>query len=256
MRSLTSMSLRMRTVAVIAGLVLSCWPGTQPAPAARAETGVAGKTVVLDPGHAGGNDGNLSRQVSNGRGGTKDCQTTGTSTDGGYPEHSFNWDVVQRIDAELRALGVHTVLTRSDDTSPGPCVDARAATANAAHPDAIVSIHADGAPAGGHGFHVNYSAPPLNDAQSGPAVQLATTMRDALAGAGLAESTYLGSNGLYGRSDLAGLNLADYPAVLVELGNMRNPGDAAAMTSADGRARYAEAVTSGIVAYLQRGATG
>ena len=28
------------------------------------------------------------------------------------------------------------------------------------------------------------------------------------------------------------------------------------MTSADGRARYAEAVTSGIVAYLQRGATG
>ena len=58
MRSLTSMSLRMRTVAVIAGLVLSCWPGSPAAPGARADTGVAGKTVVLDPGHAGGNDGN------------------------------------------------------------------------------------------------------------------------------------------------------------------------------------------------------
>ena len=28
----------------------------------------------------------------------------------------------------------------------------------------------------------------------------------------------IGSGGLYGRADLAGLNLADYPAVLVELG--------------------------------------
>ena len=92
MRSLTSMSLRMRTVAVIAGLVLSCWPGSPAAPGARADTGVAGKTVVLDPGHAGGNDGNLSRQVPNGRGGTKDCQASGTSTEDGLAEHTFAWD--------------------------------------------------------------------------------------------------------------------------------------------------------------------
>ena len=75
-------------------------------------------------------------------------------------------------------------------------------------------------------------------------------MRDSLVAAGLLESTYIGSDGLYGRADLAGLNLAQYPAVLVELGNMRNADEAAQMQSADGRARYAAAVTQGVIAYL------
>ena len=35
-------------------------------------------------------------------------------------------------------------------------------TLGAMRPDAIVSIHADGGPASGSGFHVNYSSPPLN----------------------------------------------------------------------------------------------
>ncbi|ORW14838.1 N-acetylmuramoyl-L-alanine amidase [Mycolicibacter nonchromogenicus] len=222
------------------------------APAASADPSVAGKTVFLDPGHSGANDASLNRQVPNGRGGTKPCQTSGTAADDGYPEHSLNWDVTNRIRAELEGLGVHTELSRADDTSVGPCIDARAAAANAAHPDAIVSIHADGGPAAGRGFHVNYSSPPLNGAQSGPAVALAGDIRDSLVAAGIPPSSYLGADGLYGRADLAGLNLAEYPAVLVELGNMRNAQDAALLESADGRAQYASAVTNGIVAYLSR----
>ncbi|WP_024443008.1 MULTISPECIES: Rv3717 family N-acetylmuramoyl-L-alanine amidase [unclassified Mycobacterium] len=222
------------------------------APADPANPAVAGKTVFLDPGHSGANDASIARQVPNGRGGTKPCQTSGTATDDGYPEHSLAWDVTGRIRAELERLGVHTELSRADDASVGPCIDARAAAANAAHPDAIVSIHADGGPASGRGFHVNYSSPALNDAQSGPAVALAGDIRDSLTAAGIPQSSYLGTDGLYGRADLAGLNLAEYPAVLVELGNMRNAQDAALLESADGRARYASAVTSGIVAYLSR----
>ena len=225
------------------------------APASAESPSIAGMTVFLDPGHSGTNDASISQQVSNGRGGMKDCETTGTSTNSGFPEHTFNWDVVQQIQAGLEQMGVRTQLSRDNDSGPGPCIDARAAAANAMHADAIVSIHADGGPVSGRGFHVNYSAPPLNDAQSGPAMQLATTMRDTLATAGLPESTYIGSAGLYGRADLAGLNLAEYPAVLVELGNMRNADDAAAMESADGRAQYAADVTQGIVAYLQQKAT-
>lgn len=220
-------------------------------PHASADGELDGLVIVIDPGHGGGNAGSLSRQVPTGRGGTKDCGTTGTSTDAGYPEHVFTWQVANLVRAQLNQLGATTVLTRNDDAGSAPCVDARAALANAQHPAAIVSIHADGAPASGHGFHVNYSAPPLNDVQAGPSVRLATVMRDALASAGLTESTYLGSAGLYGRSDLAGLNLADYPAVLVELGNMHNADDAARMTSDQGRADYAAAVVRGTVAYLR-----
>ena len=208
--------------------------------------------VFLDPGHNGANDLSISRQVPNGRGGTKECQTTGTTTDTGYPEHSFNWDVVLGIRAELTQLGVRTAMSRGNDDALGPCVDQRAAMANALHPDAVVSIHADGGPPDGRGFHVNYSSPPLNDAQAGPAVQFAEMMRDQLLAAGFTPSTYRGSDGLYGRADLAGLNLAQYPSILIELGNMKNQQEAEVMTTAEGRAKYAAAVAQGIAAYLSQ----
>jgi N-acetylmuramoyl-L-alanine amidase len=218
--------------------------------APRAHAGIVGTAVFLDPGHNAVNDASINEQVPNGRGGTKACNTSGTATDDGYPEHAFNWAVVGLISGSLNQMGVRTQLSRGDDNSVGPCVDQRAAMANAMHPDAIVSIHADGGPASGSGFHVNYSSPPLNDVQAGPAVQLAHRMRDALVQAGFQPSNYIGSDGLYGRDDLAGMNLAQYPAVLVELGNMKNPDEAARMESPEGRARYAAAVTQGVVAYL------
>lgn len=219
-------------------------------PQAHAAGDVAGRVVFLDPGHSGLYDSSLTTQVPTGRGGTKDCQTSGTATGDGYPEHTFNWAVVADIQRLLNDQGVRTVLSRSDDASLGPCVDQRPAAANAQHPDAIVSVHADGGPQSGRGFHVNYSAPPLNDVQAGSSVQLATTMRDALERSGLQPSNYVGSNGLFGRSDLAGLNLAQYPSVLVELGNMRNSDEAVVMESSEGRARYAAAVASGIETFL------
>lgn len=234
----------------VAVLVMNLWSAAiVNAPKASAVS-LAGMAVFLDPGHNGAYDSSITRQVPNGRGGTKQCNTTGAATSDGYPEHALNWDVALRIRDTLNQMGVRTQLSRDDDNSVGPCVDQRAALGNAMHPDAIVSIHADGGPATGRGFHVNYSNPPLNGAQAGPAVQLAHAMRDSLLASGLQPSTYIGSDGLYGRADLAGLNLATYPAVLVELGNMKNGDDAAQMQSPDGRARYAAAVTEGIVAYF------
>src|SRR6516162_11134962 len=218
--------------------------------APRAGAGIAGMGVFLDPGHNAVNDASINVQVPNGRGGTKQCNTSGSATDDGYPEHAFTWAVVGLINGSLNQVGVRTELSRDSDNGVGPCVDKRAALANAMHPDAIVSIHADGGPPSGSGFHVNYSSPPLNDVQAGPAVHLARTIRDALVQAGFHPSTYVGSDGLYGRADLAGLNLAEYPAVLVELGNMKNADEAAQMQSPDGRARYANAVTQGIVNFL------
>jgi N-acetylmuramoyl-L-alanine amidase len=122
--------------------------------------------------------------------------------------------------------------------------------ANAIRPNAIVSIHADGGPATGRGFHVLYSSPPLNDAQAGPAVQFAQIMRDQLSGSGFVPSTYIGSGGLNPRSDIAGLNLAQYPSILVELGNMKNPADSGLMKTPEGRQRYADGVVRGIAAFL------
>lgn len=221
-------------------------PVTQAAPGS-----VAGMIVFLDPGHNGANDDSITRQVSNGRGGTKDCQASGTNSESGYPEHTFTWDTTLRIRQALHALGVRTAMSRGNDDQLGPCVDERAAMANSLQPNAVVSIHADGGPATGRGFHILYSSPPLNQAQAGPSVQFARTMREALAGSGIPPATYIGSNGLNPRADIAGLNLAQYPSILVELGNMKNPVDSTLMESEEGRQKYADAVARGVVAFLQ-----
>jgi N-acetylmuramoyl-L-alanine amidase len=223
---------------------------TLASPASAAPANIAGMIVFLDPGHNGANDASIGKQVPTGRGGTKNCQESGTSTDDGFPEHTFTWDTTLRIRQELTALGVRTAMSRGDDTSLGPCVDERAAMANSLRPNAIVSIHGDGGPATGRGFHVLYSAPPLNQTQAGPSLQFAQTMRDQLAASGFVPSTYTGSNGLDPRSDIAGLNLAQFPSILVELGNMKNPVDSGLMKTPEGRQKYAEAVVRGIAGYL------
>ena len=210
----------------------------------------ARKIVVLDPGHAGLTTADEGRMVPDGRGGQKACNTTGTQTDAGYPEHAFTFDVAQRVAAGLMAAGVQVVLTRPDDVGRGPCVDVRGRAGEAAGADAVVSIHGDGAPAPGHGFHVALSDPPLNPSQEGPAHALAVAVRDAMRAGGFVDSTYLGHDGLSARNDLAGLNLATRPSVLVECGNMRNAEEAALMTSPEGRERYAAAVTAGIRTFL------
>jgi N-acetylmuramoyl-L-alanine amidase len=213
-----------------------------------------GKVVVLDPGHNGGNAGHpaqINTLVPAGRGQEKACNTTGTSTNAGYSEHAFNWDVANRVRAELVAHGYSVIMTRPNDTGVGPCVDERAAIGDQADAAAVVSIHGDGSDtAGAHGFHVEYSSPPLNAGQGAPSIALATAVRDAVHGQGFALSNYLGTNGLYGRADLGGLNLSDRPTALIECGNMRDAGDAGVMTSVTGRQRIADGIAAGIIAYL------
>jgi N-acetylmuramoyl-L-alanine amidase len=242
------MSLRVGA-AMVTGLLVATSACAVPQSDA-APTSIAGMIVFLDPGHNGANDASLTKQVPTGRGGTKDCQTSGTSSNDGYPEHTFTWMTVLRIRQELTALGVRTAMSRGNDNAVAPCVDQRAEMANALHPDAIVSIHGDGGPATGRGFHVNYSSPPLNDAQKGPSVQFAQIMRDQMQASGLVPATYIGQSGLYGRADLAGLNLAQYPSILVECGNMKNVADASLMESPEGQQKYADAVVKGIAGFL------
>lgn len=218
-----------------------------------------GLTVVLNPGHNGANWSHprqINRLVPSGYGVEKACDTTGTNTNAGYAEHAFNWSVALRVRAILRAHGVHVIMTRPNDQGVGPCVDERAAIGNRPGVDAVVSIHADGAPSAGHGFHVNQDSRRPQGASAAVArasIRLGRAIHAALLrSSGLVPSTYIGTNGYYYRDDLAGLNLATNPATFLELGNMRNAGDAALQSSPAGRARVARSVAAGILAYLSR----
>src|SRR5262249_32033520 len=75
-------------------------------------------------------------------------------------------------------------------------------------------------------------------------------LRDALRGAGLPTSTYVGKDGLAPRADLAGLNYSRRPVALVECANMRNAQEAVMVTNGAGRARYAQAIAIGVLKWL------
>jgi N-acetylmuramoyl-L-alanine amidase len=207
-----------------------------------------GKTIAIDPGHNGANwshPNEINRLVDAG-GFRKACDTTGTSTNSGYSEAAYNFDVATRLARILRAAGARVVLTRTNNTSVGPCINERAAIGNRAHADAAISIHADGGPSGGSGFHVIYKP---GAAQSR---RLALAIRAAFrAGTGEPYSTYAGRDALDVRTDLGGLNLSTVPKVLIETGNMRNSADAARLESAAYRQREAAALARGLEAFLR-----
>ncbi|MDR0945464.1 MAG: N-acetylmuramoyl-L-alanine amidase [Bifidobacteriaceae bacterium] len=50
---------------------------------------------------------------------------------------------------------------------------------------------------------------------------------------------------------MAGINFSTVPVVMMELGEMKNPGEARVMRTARGRQRYAAAVAAGIAAWLR-----
>jgi N-acetylmuramoyl-L-alanine amidase len=219
---------------------------------------LAGLTVALDPGHDGGNasaPGVINQPITGG-GFTESCDTVGSETDTGYPEHAFNFDVATRAAALLSGEGATVVLTRSTDTGVGPCVNVRAAIGNDAHAAAAVSIHADGGPPTGSGFTVITPAPVIssisnNSAIVAPSGVLGTDLRNAFAqDTGEPPSDYYGSDGELQRGDLGGLTLSTVPKVLIECANMRNATDAARITTANWRQSAAQGITDGIAAFL------
>lgn len=254
----TGVRLAVAAVTTAGVLVPTAAFATPPAPAdPDTSTTLAGKTVFLDPGHQGSEHSeDLTRQVDNGRGGTKDCQTTGMTTRNGIAEHTINWNVAQLVSQSLRSLGAHVVLSRQDDTGWGGCVDERAEAANRSGADVAVSIHADGAPEQDHGFHLIVPQLPIpsaaaDRAQSGPGRAASEAVRDAYVQAGFAPANYAGAvDGLQTRADIAGPALTEVPDVFVEMGNGANADDAKLLESQDGQLQHAIAITTGLVGYL------
>jgi N-acetylmuramoyl-L-alanine amidase len=232
-------------------------PAGQPADPGPAATALAGRTIGIDPGHNGGNAADpsfINSIVWNGRE-NETCDTTGTQTDGGYTEASFNWNVARYLQAGLRRAGARVVMTRHSNGGVGPCVTSRAHIINRAGASVALDIHADGGPAWGRGFTVlEPVADGPNDGIITASDRLGNDVRSALLKyTSMPVSNYDGVNGLISRNDLAGLNLATEPKVLVECGNMRNATDARLLTAPWFQRRLARALGAALVTFLGAG---
>lgn len=228
-------------------------PTTQAAPAAPRVGTLEGRTIVLDPGHNGGASTAFNNKlVPAGNGRRKACNTSGTATSNGVPEHTINWRLAQALKATLQDAGARVVLTRTSDDGAGPCVNQRAAVGNDERADAAVSLHADGSDAAGaRGFHVIRSTTMTGGAR----VQAeSTALADAVVAqfdAIMPRSNYLGGGtATTPRDDIAGLNLSRVPAVMLEAGNLRNATDAAKLTDPAFVQTQAAAIRRALEAYF------
>ncbi|MCW2928489.1 MAG: cell wall hydrolase/autolysin [Thermoleophilia bacterium] len=213
---------------------------------------LAGLVVNVDPGHNPGNATYataINRIVQRGPI-RKACDTTGTTTNGGYPEWLFTQQLATRLARRLRAAGATVTFTRANGAPAwGPCITQRADIGNRAN--VSISLHTDGAPTRARGFHVirpgfvpGYTGDILRRSST-----LAVQVRDGLrrVPGGVPVSNYAGRAGIDVRNDLGGLTLSNVPKVMVEHGNMRNATDAGILASSLQQERTAAALTAALI---------
>jgi N-acetylmuramoyl-L-alanine amidase len=216
---------------------------------------LSGLVIALDPGHDVGNSHHVA--LINKRywvGLWKTCNTTGTATNSGYPEATYNFDVVARLRRLLVAYGATVMVTRDRNTvaSYGPCIGARGAFGSQEKARFMVQVHADGGPSGGHGFHAivpAYYKGYTDDIYRASRI-LGLDMIAGMKSRGFRPATYL-STPLQVKKDTGAQNMSDVPIVTIETLNMRNAADARIATTATGRQRIALGLFAGIVRYYR-----
>ena len=192
-------------------------------PPEQEERPVSRKTVCLDPGHGPG--------CVNG------------APDGSYKEQEFTWDMYTRISPLLEARGVHTICTRTEDSSPS--LTERAGVSNRAGADCYVSLHSNAAGNDGwysaSGLEIYTSAGP----ETAPRNVLATDLADAFRAAGIALRSTPIKHQMY-----TVLAKTDAPACLIEYGFHTSKEDVEKLKDSGYRDKLAEATARGICAWL------
>jgi N-acetylmuramoyl-L-alanine amidase len=177
---------------------------------------LAGKVVVLDPGHGGGDPGVRGH---------------------GLDEAELAWDIATRLDGRLGALGATSYLTRGRDG--GELTDpARARFANDTEADLLVSVHADAVTSPRcHGVSTYYFGT-VDPQRAGSVVgrELAGLVQREI----VARTDLLDDREHAKTWDL--LRLTRMPAVRVEVGYLSNAGDATRLASPELRDTLAEAI--------------
>ena len=235
--------------------------GAAPIPAPASAKTV--KTVVIDPGH----------------GGTEE----GAKGPGGLLEKDATLALAKTVQETLQRRGYRTVLTRTTDATVG--LDDRAAAANSSKADVFLSLHANASRAAtAHGTEVYYLSLDASDRAAAalaesenlgtgrtPTAEKNSAMRDLdlilwdlaqnqhlAASARLAEIVQADFNGLLGIATrgvkqapfrvLIGVNA---PAVLVEVSFITNPDEEKRLNSDEFRRQVAETLAGSLERYFR-----
>lgn len=179
----------------------------------RSGAALAGKVIVLDPGHGGADRG---------------------ATANGLEEAAVVLDLAARLEGRLSAVGVRTLLTRGPDSCPSDAE--RAAFANDARADLVLSLHVDRSSSPRCEGVATYHFGTGSGATSTVGEHLASLVqREVVARTGLLDCHVHHKTWQL-------LRLTRMPAVRLELGHVTHPDDAARLADPAFRDTVAEAV--------------
>lgn len=178
---------------------------------------LAGKVIVIDPGHGGGDPGKIGIQHNT-------------------LEKELNLSTSFYLVEELRSRGAHVVMTRTKDDQK-PALSDRVRTSKAAGADAFVSIHYNSSEKNTSGILTFYNS----DTKDKP---LAHALENRL-GQGIG----LKSNGV-SFGDLHVLRENDTASVLVELGFLSNAKDEEIVRESAYQKKAAVAIAKGLEDYF------
>lgn len=191
-----------------------------------ADSGLKGRTVVLDPGH-GGSD-------------------TGAIGASGLKEKDVTLSIAQDLRGMLEKTGAKVILTRKSDrdvsgtdTSDVRELQARADIANRSKADLFISIHADAFDDPSVGGTTTYFFP-----KTALDVEFASDLQQQLAGSvGLTDRGYL-------RNDFFVLDHTIMPSALVEVAFISNSAEEKMLKSKSFQKKAAQGIFNGILAYF------
>lgn len=199
--------------------------------------GLAGKVIMLDPGHGG-------------------SEVGAASPDGRLAEKAVNLDVQLRLKALLEQQGATVLMTRTADTRALPPAQEQALPpderlradlayrsflANSQGVDLFLSVHSNSSVSGEHGTETYYSADNLNAERS---AALAALVQAALVqGLGRADGGV--------KTDIFCVTrFTDAPAVLAELAYLSDRLESALLGSASFRQQAAEALAAAVARFF------
>lgn len=179
----------------------------------RSGSSLAGKVVVLDPGHGDGDRGAAAH---------------------GMDEASIALDLATRLEGRLSAVGVRALMTRGTDTNPSDAD--RAQFANDAAADVVLSLHVDQAPSPRPNGIATYHFGTGTGTTSTVGEKLASLVQREIA----ARTDFLDCR-VHAKTWTI-LRLTRMPAVRAEIGHLTNPSDAARLADPALRDTVAEAL--------------